>query len=200
MRMIRLPDRQHKTADGEFRGRTKQFWVQVSSLLVSRFHFFGRNPVGVGVGVVPNAGHLPGNLHPRPVGLDSEAVVANFLRHDRLGELPNHSQLVAEVPVQRLEVVRQNHHGPPAFVGPDIAVIDVHHVRRFDKRMGEVFVRRVERMVDLEHPSALGQGPGDVHVAVQVCRIVVATSAKVLRHNAAARRAIGGEIPAVGSG
>src|SRR5882757_1798998 len=40
-------------------------------------------------------------------------------------------------------------------VGGRGAVVDVHHVRRLDERVVEVFVSRILRMVDLERAAAL---------------------------------------------
>ena len=56
--------------DRFLRTRPKQLGMQVVALLLGWFHFFYGNAVGVGVRVLPDSGHLPGDLHSRLVGLD----------------------------------------------------------------------------------------------------------------------------------
>ena len=56
----------------------KQFRVQVVALFLGRFVHFCGNAVGIGVGVVADSGHLPGNLDAGPVGFDREAGSAGY--------------------------------------------------------------------------------------------------------------------------
>src|ERR1022692_4936830 len=107
-------------------------------------------PLGARPSVLPDPGHLPRHLNVGLLGLDTEVVVPDLLSHHRLGELPDHSQLVAEVPVEGLEVVGQFYGGITASVSGDVAVVDVQHVWRLDERVAEVSVGGVERMVDLK--------------------------------------------------
>src|SRR5580704_6851336 len=67
--------------------RSEQFGMQVMPLLLRRLFYFHLDAVGVGVGVVANARHLPGDFYSRLAGLDGEAVAADLLRHDGLREL-----------------------------------------------------------------------------------------------------------------
>jgi hypothetical protein len=64
-------------------------------------------------------------------------------------------QLIPEIRVERFEPTGHRHDGGAAAVGDDIAIVDVHHVRRFDERVVEVFVGGIERMIDFEGAPGL---------------------------------------------
>ena len=53
----------------------EQLGMQIMALVGLVFLHFQGDAVRVGPGVLPNAGHLPGDLYVRPVGLDGEPVI-----------------------------------------------------------------------------------------------------------------------------
>src|SRR5579864_3539356 len=128
------------------------------------FHFY-RNAVGLGPRVVPDTGHLPGDFDLRFVGLDNELILVDLGCHDGLRKLADYRKLVAEVAVQRLEPVGQCDHGHTRRIGGDIAVVYIHHVRRLDKGMVEIFVLGVKRVIDLKASTRLAQITGYSHIA-----------------------------------
>ena len=128
---------------------------------------FHRNPVCIGPCVLTNAGDLPGNLHRRLVGLDAELVVRNLGGDNRLSKLPNHRELIAKVAVESFEPLRQRDDGITIGIGDDVAVVDVHHVGRFDGRVRQIFVGGVERIIDLEGSAATGKNAVDADVALE---------------------------------
>ena len=135
-------------ADGAVFRFAVELGVRVAPALGLWLLVFYLGPVGLGPRVVADAGDLPGDLDVRPVGLDGEVAARDLLGDDRLGELTDDRELVAEVAVDRLELGRQLDRGEAAVVGLDVAVVDVHHVGRLDKRAGKVLGGRVERVVD----------------------------------------------------
>lgn len=63
-------------------GRLAQFHrVQVESALAGRLWLLHRDAVRVGVGVLADAGHLPGDLQTRRAAGDLEAVILHLVRH-----------------------------------------------------------------------------------------------------------------------
>jgi hypothetical protein len=100
--------------------------------------------------------YLPRDFHVRLVRLDRESLLGNLASHDGSRELADHGELIAEITVQRLKPIGELNHGIAVPVSDDIAVVDVHHVGRFDKRVIEVLVRRIEWVIDLERPTGLG--------------------------------------------
>jgi hypothetical protein len=117
------------------------------------------NPVRVGECILTNAGHLPGNLHIRFVSPDDELMIRDLACDDRLRELSEHCKLIAEIAIECLEPFGQLDRCLAACVRGDVAVVDIHHVGRFDKGVIEMFIRRIERVVDLERSAAFGERP-----------------------------------------
>jgi hypothetical protein len=116
--------------------RPEQLRVEVVPLFLRRFLFFYRNTVGLGVGVLPDAGHLPRHFHVRFTGSNHKSVGGNLLVYDGLREFADYGQLVTEILIQGLEVIGQSYGRKPVPVGCDVAVVDVHHVGRFNERVG----------------------------------------------------------------
>src|SRR5579864_1748429 len=94
------------TSDGQFCGGCIQIRMQVAALFLSRFVFLHLQGMGFGIGIVTNSADLPGHLHSWPVGSDREAVMPDFPGDDRLRELSDHGQLIAEIAIEHLEVIR----------------------------------------------------------------------------------------------
>ena len=74
-------------------------------------------------------------------------------------------QLIAEIGVERLEPRGHADGGCAAAVGNDVAVVNVHHVGRFDERVVEIFVGGVEGMIDLESAAGFAEIAFDLHIA-----------------------------------
>lgn len=100
--------------------------VQEMAALSRGLLLFDRNTMLVGEGVLAHAGHLPGDFDVRLVCPDREAVALDFAGHDRLRELADDRELVAEVPVERFEIIGQGHGGFAIAAGRYGAVVDVH--------------------------------------------------------------------------
>jgi len=83
--------------------------------------------------IVVNAGHLPGNFHSRLVGLDCETIVVDLAQHDRLRELANYGELVADVATRRVEVGGQIDVREALVICNYITVADARHGMRFGK-------------------------------------------------------------------
>ena len=91
-------------AHGLFCKCAEQFGVEVVALFLLWFVFFGLDPVGICVGVLPDAGNLPGNFHVRLARSNHKTIVIHLLGHDGLGELAHYSQLIAEITIQGFKV------------------------------------------------------------------------------------------------
>ena len=87
----------------------------------------------------------------------------------RLCELANRRELVTEVTVQSLKPLRHLNHCPPLPIRHYVAVVDIHHVRRFDKGVVEVFVGRIQGMVNLERAACFGEVAVHIHIAKEKC-------------------------------
>ena len=73
------------------------------------------------------------------------------------------SQLIAEILVECLEPLRQVHYRLAALVGGHDAIVDVLHVRGFDKGVVEKPVPGIKRVVDFEGTATLAQGSRDMN-------------------------------------
>jgi hypothetical protein len=88
-------------ADGAVFRFAVELGVRVAPALGLWLLVFYLGPVGLGPRVVADAGDLPGDLDVRPVGLDGEVAARDLLGDDRLGELTDDRELVAEVAFER---------------------------------------------------------------------------------------------------
>src|SRR5437868_338670 len=147
-----------------FRSSPK-LWMQISSLVFSRFFLLHRYSVSDCPWIPPYSSYLPRDSDPRLVGFDCELVVIYFLPHNCLRKLANHGQLVAKVLVESFKVVRQRDSCLTVGISGDITVMDVKHVRGLDERVAEVLVFRVEGMVNHEATAALENSAGDREVS-----------------------------------
>jgi len=77
-------------ADGLFWSCAKEFGVEEVALFLLWLVFFDRDPVGVRVGVLPDAGDLPGNFHIRLAGANDKAILLHLFGYDGLGELTHY--------------------------------------------------------------------------------------------------------------
>ena len=88
----------------------EQFRVEIVALIGSVLVHFKRDAVSIRPCVLPDAGHLPGDLHVGPVGMDAEGVIRNLGGDPCLCLLADRGELVAEIAVQRFEPIRQGNH------------------------------------------------------------------------------------------
>jgi hypothetical protein len=112
---------------------TPKLWMQIAPFVLNGFFLFHCNPVSDRPWIPPYSSHLPGDFDPRLVSFDRESVVSDFLRHNCLGKLTNHSQLVAKILIYNFKVIRQSDSGLTIDISRDIAVVDIEHVRRLDE-------------------------------------------------------------------
>lgn len=140
--------------DTFLRALTVQFGMQVISAFMSRFLFFHRNAMGVGVGIVTDAGDLPRNFHAGFSASDLETVAGDFFCHVEVWSWSaDGRELVAKVTIQRLKPCWKLHPGFTVGIEDGVAVVNIHHVRGFDKGVVEILVFGIERVIDFE-PTA----------------------------------------------
>src|SRR5579863_439443 len=156
-----------------------QLGMNIEAAQPSFFSLLNYKRVRLGVGILPHTRHLPGHFHVRFVGANAELVVLDLTGHDGLRELPDHCQLVTEVSVEGLKPLWQLHRYMATAIRGDVAGVDVHHLRGFDRGVNQVLVCRIQRMVD---PEVLGPGEncsGDVEVAAKVSGVATRTNGGV---------------------
>src|SRR5580698_246141 len=142
--------------------------MQIMTLVLRRLLHFHLDAMGVGPRVLTDAGHLPGNFHSWLVGLDGEAAVVHFCRDHGLRKLADHRELIAEIHIESLEPGRHADDGGSAAIRGDVAVVDVQHVGRLDEGVVEVFVRRIQRMIDFEGAAGFTDTAINLDCAVKV--------------------------------
>jgi hypothetical protein len=79
--------------------------MQVAALIMGRLFFFHSNPVCVRVGILPDCRNLPRYLRRRRTGFYYKVVILNFPQDGRSREAPKYRQLIAEVAIERLEIL-----------------------------------------------------------------------------------------------
>src|SRR5579862_8685033 len=84
----------------------KQLWMEIATLLARRFLLLDRNPIGVGISIMPDSGYLPRDLYIGLVSLDDKSVLLDLPQNDRLGELADHRELVTKISIQGFKIVR----------------------------------------------------------------------------------------------
>src|SRR5262245_41285517 len=176
-------------------------WVQVVAPLAFGLIFFNRNPVFDRVSVLADASHLPGDFHARPVGFDREAIVADLACDNGLRELADDCQLVAEIVIESLEVIGEPDCSFAISIGCDVAVIDIHHIGRFDEGVVEVFVGWVEGMIYSKRACRLRECALYIHVSDESSRKTIGHQSEASRsqHASAADFAIGAHGPQPGA-
>src|SRR6516165_291455 len=127
-----------------------------------------RNAMYVGPSILADTGDLPGDFHPRLAPRDLELVVCDFFRDVHRSEASDTGELVAKVAVDGPEPIGKRDHCFTVGVKHHVAVVNVQHVGRFHERVIEVFVRGIQRMVDLEGTGILEQGSVNIDVAPKI--------------------------------
>src|SRR5579859_8238851 len=150
-------------------GAPKSSGVQIDPLFCAWLVLLDRDAVGIGVGVLAYAGHLPGNLASGRATGDLEMIVGYFIRDIKIWTWrPDGCELIAEVAVQGAEPVRQCDHSLALAIESNHAIVDIHHVGALDEGVVEVFVGRIERMIDHKRPSSLGKRAQHMHVPARI--------------------------------
>lgn len=103
----------------------ERFRVEIVASLSLRLGLLHRYAVLIRPRVLPNAGHLPRDFHPRRAGPNCEAVVFYFFGDDGLSELAQDCELITEITVECFEVVGELNNRNAVLISCDIAVIDV---------------------------------------------------------------------------
>jgi hypothetical protein len=85
-----------------------------------------------------------------------------------LARIDHHSELIAEIGVEGFKPCRHRDNCRATAVCDDVAVINVHHVGRFDEGVVEIFIGRIEWMIDLKGAPGLAEIAGNVHVASEI--------------------------------
>ena len=111
------------------------FRVQKQTALSLRFFFLHRTGKRLGRSILPDAGHLPRDLYIGLIGVDGKTVIFNLAGDSCVRMLADHRQLVTKVAVQSLKIIGQDYSRIALGIRGDVAVVDVHHVRRFDGGM-----------------------------------------------------------------
>jgi hypothetical protein len=124
------------------------------------FCFFDAQWIRLGPRVLTTAGHLPGNSLSGRTAANSERSIRDFLGDVELRRRrSNRCQLVSKILIKRVKPVWQRDHRLPVVVQHRNTVIEVLHIGRFDERVIEIFILRIQRMVDVEPTASFNQGP-----------------------------------------
>lgn len=126
-----------------------------------RFFLLGDERMSFGGSVLAEGGHLPGNFAARFPSGNLELVAGDFVGNIQVpSRRADGRKLIAEVPVLRLEPPWKLNGSRAAAIEQDVAAVDVHQFRRFDRSMDEVLVGWVEGVVNLEVLAAGGDECG----------------------------------------
>jgi hypothetical protein len=146
----------------------EQLGMEVVTLVPGGFVHFHLNAMRAGPGVLADSGDLPRNLDAWLIRFDGETAIRHFLRDDSLRELADYRELIAKIRVQRFEPRGHGDDGRTAAIRDRIAVVDVHHVGRFDEGVVEILVSRIERMIDLERAAGFLEIASNTYGALEV--------------------------------
>lgn len=133
-------------------GPVERFGMQVVAALSSGLLDFHFDAILFRVSVLANACHLPGDFYIRRGCANHKAIALDLISDYRLGKRSDDRELIAIVTIERFEVFGQCDCGFPVFIRDDIAVVDVHHVWRFNEGVIEVLQDRA--VVNLERAAA----------------------------------------------
>src|SRR5579864_1653946 len=138
-------------ADALLRTETKDVGMQVATSLGPRFFYFDGSAVRIGPSIMTDAGHLPGDLGTGLPACNAKAVAGDLFRDVQIGaRSADRGQLIAEVPVQGLEIAGEFDPGFAVSIQHGHAVVQVLHIRRFNVGVHQILVGWIERMVNLE--------------------------------------------------
>jgi hypothetical protein len=145
--------------------------MNVIAALARVLLLFDHQRVSLRIGILADSRDLPGDLHIRLVRPNAELMVGDFAAHNRLGELPDHGELIAEVGVERLKPLRQLDGRQPLAIRGDGTVVDIFHLRRTNRGVEEILVGGIERVVHFDLRAHSVKRTGDFYVALEVPRV-----------------------------
>lgn len=106
-----------------------------------RLFLFDNHGMGLRKRILANARHLPGNLESRAATSNLKTMLGNLFRDIEIRtRSADCRELVPEITVKGLELFRQWNPGSSGVVQFGQPIVDIHHIRRFNKGVGEVFV------------------------------------------------------------
>src|SRR5438552_14770818 len=108
------------------------------------------NSMRVGPSVLSNACYLPGNFYVRFICLYGKSMISDLTCYHCLRKLADYRQLIAKISIQSFEPLGQIDNRKPLTISDDVSIVDIHHVRRFHEGVIQVFVGRIEWVIDLE--------------------------------------------------
>src|SRR5580704_6311053 len=89
--------------------RAVQLGMGVEAAQTSFFLFLDHQRMRLGISVLADARDLPRNLHIRFIRLNAKLMAGDFAAYNRLRELPDDGELIAEVRVEHFKPVGQVH-------------------------------------------------------------------------------------------
>jgi hypothetical protein len=163
------PCRISRPLDAFLFGCPVQFRVDVETLLTRALCLLNYERGGFGICVLANTCHLPRDLCARSSSCDVEVIAGDLFGNvkARTGAADG-CELIPEITIERLKPIRKIDLCLSASIENDHSVVDVFHLRRFDRSMQQVLVSWVERVVDFEILGASEDSPGDVDVSVEI--------------------------------
>lgn len=135
--------------------------VEIRAALGSGFVFFYRDAMSLCVSVVANAGDLPRHFHIGFATGNLEAIVLYFLSDEERSKTADAGQLITEITIERLKIIRQADAGFASAVQGYNAIIDILHIGRFNEGMRQGFIFRIKRVVNFERTSRFGERTGN---------------------------------------
>src|SRR5579859_1007056 len=108
-----------------------------------------RDAVSISPCILSYTSDLPGYFNAGLVRLDDKGVAGDLGGDNGLRKLADRCELVTEVAIKRLKVVRHRHDSLAVRVRCHVAIVDVLHVWRLDEGVRQVLILRIERMIDL---------------------------------------------------
>src|SRR6266545_6250337 len=144
---------------------TVQVGMQIETAFRLDLGLLDRDPIRVREAVVPDSCDCPGNLRAGLPSGNPELIARDLLGDVEVGSgRADRCELVAEVAIERFEPVGKKNHGFHCRIEKDVSVVNIHHVGRFDEGVVQILVLGIQRMIDLESPSAFGESSGYVEI------------------------------------
>ena len=118
-------------------------------------------------GVLARSRDLPRDFHARLAATDLELVVGHLVGDVDRSEASDAGQLIAKIAIQRAKPFGHRDDSLAASIEDRDAVVDVFHVGRFHEGVVEIFVRRIQRVIDLERTAVFGQVAVDPNITIE---------------------------------
>ena len=120
---------------------SKSFRVDIGSPFLFRLILFRQETFVAHPGIIPPGNHLPGNLFARGTPADPELIISDGGGIVQIGHRGTYGgKLVAEIYVDRIEVIRKANLCITWFIESNRTSIKIIRFRCFNAEMTEVFV------------------------------------------------------------